>query len=322
MEAFMGEKKDDPFNLEAMVGAWTDAMQTFWGGLSAMAPPAPPPDKPPSETGKRASTSASMDALGRMAKGWQTMATAMSAPESVNALLKGAGAMPEVLSQLAQSTLSSFMELQQKAAESAGRIGASVEAYQFENIDENIFRVWTDIYEKEFRQFFKIPQLGLTRNYQEKVNAAMDAFNRHQSTMAEFLRLLALPFNRSLAVMQDKMGELAEKGELPDDSQVYYRNWVKVLEGHFMTLFQTPEYVQTLAKTIDSLSEFSQARDAVIEDMLKSLPIAGRTEVDELAQEVYRLKRRIRRLEQAQSRSNPSTAASAFSGDPTPGGEP
>jgi hypothetical protein len=313
MEASMGEKKDDPFNVDAMVGAWADAMQTFWGGLAAMTPQAASRKKPPS---------ASMDALGRMAKGWQTMAAAMSAPDSINALLKGAGAMPEVLSQLAQSTISSFMELQQKAAESAGRIGESVEAYSFENIDENIFRVWTDIYEKEFRQFFRVPQLGLTRTYQEKMNVAMDAYNRHQAIMAEFLRLLALPFNRSLAVMQDKMGELAEKGELPDDAQVYYRNWIKVLEGHFMTLFQTPEYVQTLAKTIDSLSEFSKARNAVIEDMLKSLPIAGRTEVDDLAQEVYRLKRRIRRLEQAQSNVASNTGESGFNGDPTPGGEP
>jgi polyhydroxyalkanoate synthesis regulator phasin len=140
----------------------------------------------------------------------------------------------------------------------------------------------------------------LTRTYQEKINAAMDAYNRFQATLAEFLRLLSMPFNRSLAVMQDQMSELAKKGEMPEDAQVYYRNWVKVLEGHFMTLFQTPEYVQTLAKTIASLSEFSQAKDAVVEDMLKSVPGASRTEVDDLAREVYELKKRIRRLEKGQ----------------------
>ena len=31
-----------------------------------------------------------------------------------------------------------------------------------------MFRVWTDIYEKEFQQFFQVPQLGLMRTYQEK----------------------------------------------------------------------------------------------------------------------------------------------------------
>jgi hypothetical protein len=30
--------------------------------------------------------------------------------------------------------------------------------------------------------------------------------------------------------MQDRMGELAEKGELPEDSQVAYRMWIKLLD--------------------------------------------------------------------------------------------
>jgi class III poly(R)-hydroxyalkanoic acid synthase PhaE subunit len=292
----MGEKKEDPFGFESMVGAWTEAMNAFWGNLAPLAPSSAEKSKAPPTAEKETSFS-NLNVMGRAMKNWRTLAAAMSAPESVSALLKGAGTMPEILAQLAQSALGSFMELQQKATQSAGRIGASVEAYQFENIDENIFHVWTEIYEKEFSQFLRIPQLGLNRTYQEKLNLAVDTCNRFQSTFAEFLRLLALPFSRALTVMQDQMGELAEKGELPEDTQAYYRMWIKVLEGHFMTLFQTPEYAETLGKTITSLAEFSNARNAVFEDMLRSLPVATRTELDDLAREVYELKKRIRRLE-------------------------
>ena len=292
----MGEPKENRSGFEGMVDAWTDAMQTFWQSVAKMAPETAT-RKPESPDHAERPASASWDAMANAVKNWQTMAAVMSAPESVGSLLKGAGAMPEILAQLAHSAMGGFMEMQQKAAESAGRVGASVESYRFDNIDENIFHVWTDIYEKEFRQFFKIPQLGLTRTYQEKLNAALDAYNRFQATLAEFLRLLGMPFNRSLAVMQEKMSELAEKGELPEDTQVYYRNWIKVLEGHFMTLFQTSEYVQTLNRTIAALTEFSQAKDAVFEDMFKSFPVASRSEVDDLAREVHMLKKRIRQLE-------------------------
>ncbi|MCB2148254.1 MAG: hypothetical protein KQI81_17390 [Deltaproteobacteria bacterium] len=292
----MGEKKENAFGFESMVATWTDAMNAFWGSLAGSAASSAEKPGTPPETEKQASSS-HLDAMGKALKNWQTLAAAMSAPASVGSLLKSAGAMPELLAQFAQSAMSSFLELQRKAAESAGRIGASVEAYRFENIDENLFHVWTDIYEKEFRQFFRIPQLGLTRTYQEKLNAAADTFNRFQSTYTEFLRMLVLPFNRSLAVMQDQMGELAEKGELPEDSQVVYRMWIKVLEGHFMTLFQTPEYVEILGKTITALADYSHAKDAVVEDMLHSLPVATRTELDELAREVYELKKCIRKLE-------------------------
>ena len=82
--------------------------------------------------------------------------------------------------------------------------GESTQAYQFQDIDENINRIWTDIYEKEFRQFFQIPQLGLMRTYQEKANQAVDKYNLFQSTLSEFLSLLGLPFTRSVQVMQEK----------------------------------------------------------------------------------------------------------------------
>jgi polyhydroxyalkanoate synthesis regulator phasin len=73
--------------------------------------------------------------------------------------------------------------------------------------------------------------------------------------------------------------------------------WIKVLEGHFMTLFQTPEYVETMGKTITVLAEFTCAKDAVMEDVLRGFPVASRSELDDLARELYELKKRIRKLE-------------------------
>jgi polyhydroxyalkanoate synthesis regulator phasin len=196
--------------------------------------------------------------------------------------------------------MGSLMELQQNMLQRLGRMGESVEAYQFQDIDENMFRAWTDIYTKEFQQFFQIPQLGLMRTYQEKANQAADKYNLFQSILSEFLNLLGLPFNRSMQVMQEKLGEMAEKGELTEDTKVYYNMWVKVLEGHFMTLFQTPEYVETLTRTVNALSEYSAARNAALEDMLSALPVAKKTEMDDMARELYELKKRLRRLEKAQ----------------------
>ena len=72
--------------------------------------------------------------------------------------------MPELLSQMVQSSWKSYFFLQQQWLEKAGRIGDTTQDFTFENLDEDIFKAWTDIYEKEFQQFFYIPQLGLTLN--------------------------------------------------------------------------------------------------------------------------------------------------------------
>ena len=34
----------------------------------------------------------------------------------------------------------------------------------------------------------------------------------------------------------------------PEDPKAYYQMWIKILEGHYMTLFQSPDYVKTLGE--------------------------------------------------------------------------
>jgi hypothetical protein len=235
--------------------------------------------------------------MAAIVKNWQALATSMATPESMNALFKGTSAMPEVLFKLAQTSMGSVAELHQKMLQRIGRMGKSVEAYKFEDLDENIYRLWTDIYEKELRQFFNMPQLGLLRTYQERAGEVADKYTLFQSNLNEFLRMLSLPFSHALQVMQEKLGQMAEKGELADDTKFYHNMWIKELEGHFMTLFQTPEYIDTLTRTINSMADFVAARDTAMEDLLGALPVAKKSDLADMARELYTVKKRLRMLE-------------------------
>jgi hypothetical protein len=291
---------EDPFSL------WSQTLTEAWGAMFKLW--APPPDtddgsEAAAETQKGAGSSERMSTTMEAAlKNWQAISAAMSAPDSIQALFKGVGAMPEVLAKLSRSTLNGFLEMQQKALERAGQLGEHVDAYTFSDIDENLFRTWTEIYEKEFSRFFQVPALGLHREYQERAAKATDAYNRYQASLGEFMRLLALPLGRSVAVLQDKIAALAEDGTLPEDGKAYYDMWIKVLEGHYMTLFQTPEYMESLAQTLNCMSVFKNARNAVIEDLLKGMPVPTQSELDDLYEEIHRLKRRLRELEKVGSR--------------------
>ncbi|TKB24179.1 hypothetical protein FCL47_19930 [Desulfopila sp. IMCC35006] len=296
----MNEKKQDPSDTTSRDDAWVKSMGEFWGNLAGQW--LSQAQQQPWTLGGNSANPKSQATMDAALKNWQAIAGAMARPESISSLLKGSGAMPEMLLHMAQSSLGGFGEMHKKMIERLGRVGASAKAYDFQDIDENIFRIWTDIYEKEFKQFFQIPQLGLMRTYQEKANQVLDKYNFFQSTLSEFLNLLGLPFNRAMKVMQDKIGEMAENGTLPEDTKVYYNMWVKVLEGHYMTLYQTPEYVETMARTINALAEFSAARDAVLEDLLSQLPVARKSDMDDMARELYELKKRLRKLEKEQTK--------------------
>lgn len=291
----MNEKNEDPFGVATMASMWLNSMS---GVMATLLDQWHVSQGQAEKTGDERQTASGMtNLMGAAMKNYQAFTGALATPESMAALLKGGGAMPELLLKVAQSSLGSFFEMQRKTVERLGHIGSSAEAYSFDDLDENIFRAWTETYEKEFKQFFQIPQVGLMRTYQEKANLVADKFNLLQSTFAEFMSLLGLPFKRTLQVMQEKLGEMAATDGLPEDSKVYYNMWVKVLEGHYMNLFQTPEYAETLTRTINTLADFSAARNAMLEDMLHTLPVAKRTELDDMARELYELKRRVRQLE-------------------------
>ena len=293
----MEDKSKDPLGIESMVNTWTQSMNDIMGTMSQMWSASQPVHH--SWQPDRAGQQDKEDTMAAMTKGfknWQTMASAMTTSESMASLFKGTGTLPEIFTKFAQAVMGSLSEMQKKMGQSASRLGESAEAYNFEKIDENIFHIWTEIYEKEFQKFFQVPQFGLTREYQERLNTMMDKFHLSQASQAELLRLLGLPFQRAMGVLQEEIAALAETGELPDDSRAYYQMWVKILEGHFMTLFQTPEYIETLTRTISASANFSKAKNAVVEDMIKGLPIASKSEMDDLAREVYELKRCIRKL--------------------------
>lgn len=280
---------------------WTQSMNEMWGGVLRLWVPNTPSSPNAQTTEKSDTDQATADRVRASVEAalsnWQNFSGILSDPKSLESLLKGAGAMPEVLAHLAMTGFRGFMEMQQKILDQADRLGDHIDAQQFAQIDENFFRTWSEMYEKEFSRFLQIPKLGLVREFQERVSHAVDTHHRFQGTLNEFLHLLSVPVNRSFAVLQEQVAALAEKDELPEDGRVYYEMWIKVLEGHYMTLFQTPEYMEILSKTLGSHTAYQQARNAVIEDMISGLPIPTRTEIDALYQDVHRLKRRVRDLE-------------------------
>jgi class III poly(R)-hydroxyalkanoic acid synthase PhaE subunit len=266
----------------------------FWGAMSRMW----------LASGKDAVTSEGAIPTGRIPeffassrKLWDAAAKAMSEPGAMEVLLKGFQTAPEISMRLLQTGVEGFLELQKRWADRMQRLSASSEPYSFSDLDSEFLNRWTDIYNKEFRQFLNIPQLGLTRFYQEKINLSVDKYHLLQAAMAEFLHLLSVPLEKSFRVMQDKMAEFAETGKLPEDSKSYYQMWIKIMEGHYMTLFQSNQYIETMGKTLDAFNQFLTARNGVLEDALKLLPVATHREMDEINREIYQLKKRIRTLE-------------------------
>jgi class III poly(R)-hydroxyalkanoic acid synthase PhaE subunit len=243
-------------------------------------------------------------ANGRALETWESSVKTMQAISSllsesarIEGIFKGIETFPELMVKVVQPAWNGFFFLQQEWTKAAERIGESASAYNFENLEQDAFQAFVNVYDKEFRHFLNIPQLGLTRVYQENFRQAMDRLSIFQATMGEFMALLYLPVEKSLKVMREELATMADQGRLPESSKDLYRMWVKILEGHYMNLFKTPHFTQTLGKTVDAMSSFIVARKKIIEDALQFLPVPTQTEMDDLYREIYLLKKRVKELE-------------------------
>ena len=221
----------------------------------------------------------------------------MSEPESASAAANSVSALPEILMKMARSGFDAAMQIQNHLMEKAGKIGKRTEAYNFDNLDQEIFRALSEVYEKELRQYLKIPPLGLTRFYQERFNDLLDKHNLFETTLAEFLSILYLPMEKSFKVLSEKLQQMAEEGQLPSESKDHYGMWLKILEGHYMNLFKSREYTDALHRTLNKLEDFLIAKDSAMRDFLQLLPIVTHKDMDDLYKEFHLLKKRVRELE-------------------------
>jgi hypothetical protein len=294
----MNENEHDKFGPENFFADWIKTSTAVWESISSMWSAFNPAYDGSPDPNKDDQTGRFQESLKSTQKTWKVWSQIVTEPETVETLFKETGMLPEIFFKIAQTGLNSFVHLQRQWLEKAGRFQESTKSYAFKDIDEDAIKVWSELYQTELRKIFNIPQVGLMRFYQEKMIRSVDKFNIFQSNLTEFLHLLSLPMEKSIQILQEKLAQLADEGNLPEDSKVYYQMWIKILEGRYMTLFQSPKYTTSLNNILHAMSEFSEAKKELLQDtLLYMLPVPTQKEMDELYKEIYLLKKRIKELE-------------------------
>lgn len=238
------------------------------------------------------------ESLQASAKMWQAMFGAMSGPGGLETFQKATQLTPDITLGFAQNCMKGFTNFQGQMHEWIKKRGEAKDPFDVQALDKAFLRQWTEAYEEEFSQYFKVPQIGLGRFYQERAMHAADKLNIFQSALSEFLHVLYLPMEKSLKSLQEEMAEMAEDDQpLDEKSKTYYNLWIKLLEGHYMELFKEPEFINTLLKTLGALEEYSSAKQAVVNDVLKMYAIPSHNDLDDLYKEIYLLKKRMREYE-------------------------
>lgn len=301
----MAQEQTAQSNVESLLTLWMDSARRFWEEMARIQTGEAAKEESRKAEGfgetadnkeKKGPAYQAREQLESSTRIFRSLVSAFSQPENMEALLGGLSSMPEFMTELSQQVWSGYMEIQSRWTEGMAKIGQHTGAYTFEDLDQEVFEKIREVYQNEFQKFFKAPQLGLTRFYQQRFNQFIDKTNLFQANLSELLYLFYVPIEKSIGVMQKNIEEMVEKGELRENFKDYYNMWVKTLEGHYMKLLQSPEYTRVLGNTIEALTEYRQAREDFLCDLLKELPVPTNKEMDALYREFYELKKEVRSL--------------------------
>jgi hypothetical protein len=104
------------------------------------------------------------------------------------------------------------------------------------------------------------------------------------------------PLEQASTEMQQKIEEMTAEGDIREDIKDYYKMWVRNLEKHYEHQLRSPEFKETLRRTVEALRRYNQAKEEVMCDFLKPFPVPTNEEMDELYKELYELKKTVKSL--------------------------
>ncbi len=209
----------------------------------------------------------------------------------------------ETLTRTNQEIWNNFISTGHQWSESLSGIEQFNSLLPLDDTSRDIISTFKTAFENVFGKFTNIPQLGLTRSYQEKMLQMFDKYNLFQSNISELGMLLYLPVKNAFKTIRQELLGTIEGKKYSGNIKDTYKRWVEILEQNFMTLYKSPEYTKEMAKTIQAMEGYIKVRDDILSDCLKLFPIPTQKDAEGVYKDIYELKKKVRKLEKQLSES-------------------
>ena len=300
----MVDTADSTRDFSNLIETWLNTATRFWQDFGA-AQAEPEKARPFFFSGVGTDDSSKNDSDSfRTYKTWETGANnlisilkLMSAPENQEAVMRGMSGYMQALMEASGESLDNMAEMQARLVDFFTKLADHTKAYNLDDLDHAAFESFRDFYREEIQKYIHMPKIGLPRQFHEQLSILIDRTTIFHSHLFELLFLFHQPFERTNRKRQEKIKKMLEDGEFVSDPKQAYNEWIRTLEGHFMELLKSREYLQVLNDTISSLADYRNIRTDVAEIFLKDLQIPTNNEMDEVYRDLYQTKKKLKSLE-------------------------
>jgi class III poly(R)-hydroxyalkanoic acid synthase PhaE subunit len=166
----------------------------------------------------------------------------------------------------------------------------------------NLYR---EAYQGTFARLVASPGLGMTREFNEKLQLGFDAWVSWQLSMMEYQGVVGELWERAFKHFQEDLILLAEKGEKIKSLRDFVLLWTRGAEQVFMDGFQTERYVLVQGEMLNTAMAYRVREREIIEVFLNLYDLPTRSELDETHRRIYELRKEVKALKKTIAEMEP-----------------
>jgi uncharacterized membrane-anchored protein YhcB (DUF1043 family) len=138
---------------------------------------------------------------------------------------------------------------------------------------------------------------GSSKASLEMMNELSNEFAHYQMKNAQMQYMMYTTGMKAMDEVAENIYSKLQKGESMNDFMKVYQEWLNTNDKHFVSLFSTDEYSKMQAELNTLGMKMKRHMDMQMEKMLNNVPVATRSEMDELYKVIHELRKRINTLE-------------------------
>lgn len=161
----------------------------------------------------------------------------------------------------------------------------------------NQYNQWNQFLNSSAAPFAK---MATPNAFSKSVNAWQSIFDKMTIFSVKNTELQYMMYLQGQKVMEALAENIQEKisnnTEITDFTQLY-QEWLNISDKVYVELFESEEYSKLMAEVSSLQLKIKKEVDTQIEESISNLPVATKSELDELYKVIYELKKEVRQLE-------------------------
>lgn len=158
---------------------------------------------------------------------------------------------------------------------------------------------YTNMYAQYQQAMSPINKMMTQNEHTKSFSQWQDLANRTMMYNIKNAEMQYMMYNQGTKVMDklaERVAQMVQNGEEVTSMMSLYQDWIKLSDSTFVELFESDEYSEIMAETSAMQMKLRKDMDGMMEKALAPLPVATRSELDELYKTIYDLKKEIRQM--------------------------